>query len=833
MAKKTKNPLRKRILRSLRQDLGKNLALFLFLTLIISFISGFIVADESMQKAYHEGPEKYHLEDGHFAVEHELSARDIRELEKAGDVTIAPLTYKEKTGKKGQTVRVYTVTDREENNMPCLMDGRLPETKDETATDRLFMENNGLSLGDQMTIGGREYTICGVVAVPDYSCLYKRNSDMMFDAQSFTYALVTEESFEDMTAGGLTWNYVWYWKEDLTEEERNDRSEDLLTAFSDYFEDQNEEKAEAYAEEAEAVLSAHPVEVLSALGTADPSALASLKEDEEALEELLEEPAVKELLKDVREPSFNYLTDYLQIMDNRAYTFTGEDIGKDLVMITTLFYILVVVMGFLFGISIKSTIEGEASAIGTLRASGYTRGELLRHYMVIPAALTILAALFGNLLGYTAMKGYAAGLYYGSYSLPTYETVWSSEAFWLTTAVPLALILLIDLLMIARSLRIPPLQFLRGELRKQKKTKVRRLERGSFLHRFRLRVLGQNKGGYLILFFGILFASLILIFSTAITPLLDHFRDEVTESKFADYQYVLKAETETEDKDAEKYCVNTLIEPQNTEEVTLYGMEEDSRYLDLDWPKERGKGKIGTKENPAPVYLSGGYFKKFGYEEGDVITLSEKYGKKSYTFEVIGEVRYDAALILVTDREDFNLLFGKDRKAFNGYLSDRELTDLDENYIATVVTADDLTAIADQLTDSMGHMMKGVQVFSVVIYLLLMYLITKIILERNAGDIALLKILGYSGREANRLYSDATGIVTILSLIISQPIIYGIFGLLWSRMMRLMNGYLLYYVPFWIFPFLIATGAVCYFLLQPILLRRIRKIPAGIILKGE
>ena len=159
-----------------------------------------------------------------------------------------------------------------------------------------------------------------------------------------------------------------------------------------------------------------------------------------------------------------------------------------------------------------------------------------------------------------------------------------------------------------------------------------------------------------------------------------------------------------------------------------------------------------------------------------MITLSEKYGKKSYTFEVIGEVRYDAALILVTDRADFNRLFGNDRTAFNGYLSDRELTDLDENYIATVVTADDLTAIADQLTDSMGNMMRGVQVFSVVIYLLLMYLLTKIILERNAGDIALLKILGYSGREANRLYSDATGIVTILSLIIAQPIIYGVFG---------------------------------------------------------
>ena len=43
-----KNPLRKRLPRELRQDIGKLLALFLFLTLTIAFVSGFLVADGSM-----------------------------------------------------------------------------------------------------------------------------------------------------------------------------------------------------------------------------------------------------------------------------------------------------------------------------------------------------------------------------------------------------------------------------------------------------------------------------------------------------------------------------------------------------------------------------------------------------------------------------------------------------------------------------------------------------------------------------------------------------------------------------------------------------------------
>ena len=57
--------------------------------------------------------------------------------------------------------------------------------------------------------------------------------------------------------------------------------------------------------------------------------------------------------------------------------------------------------------------------IGTLRASGYTRRELVMHYMTLPVLITLVGALIGNILGYTVFKDVCAGMYYGSYSLPT------------------------------------------------------------------------------------------------------------------------------------------------------------------------------------------------------------------------------------------------------------------------------------------------------------------------------------------------------------------------------------------------------------------------------
>ena len=50
-----KNPLRMRLLRELRSEIGKYMVIFLLLVGTIGFVSGFLVADGSMLRAYNEG----------------------------------------------------------------------------------------------------------------------------------------------------------------------------------------------------------------------------------------------------------------------------------------------------------------------------------------------------------------------------------------------------------------------------------------------------------------------------------------------------------------------------------------------------------------------------------------------------------------------------------------------------------------------------------------------------------------------------------------------------------------------------------------------------------
>lgn len=62
-------------------------------------------------------------------------------------------------------------------------------------------------------------------------------------------------------------------------------------------------------------------------------------------------------------------------------------------MVITMLYIVMAILAFIFGVTTKNTIEKEAGTIGTLRASGYSRGELVRHYMILPSLVTLFSAV--------------------------------------------------------------------------------------------------------------------------------------------------------------------------------------------------------------------------------------------------------------------------------------------------------------------------------------------------------------------------------------------------------------------------------------------------------
>ena len=768
-----KNPLRKRIPRELKGEFGKYLVVFLLMVLTIGFVSGFLVADGSMLKAYDESFDKYNIENGNFRTAEKVYRSQWKDIEAAG-VTLYENYYIEEALDNGSTMRFFK--NREQVNKVCLMKGEMPSEQGEIAIDRMYADNNSLQVGDTLTGGKKSWKITGLVALSDYSALFQNNNDSMFDSVKFGVGVVTPEEFETLSQEKLQYNYAWiYNKQPENEKEEKKVSEDLME---------------------------------------DIGNVVTLE---------------------------TFVPRYL----NQAIIFTGDDMGGDKAMVVMLLYIVIVIMAFVFGITISNTIRKEAGVIGTLRASGYTRRELILHYMTLPVLVTLAGALVGNILGYTIFKGVCAGMYYGSYSLPTYVTVWNAEAFLLTTVVPVIIMILINYAVLRYRLQLSPLKFLRRDFsgKKQKRAVYLSPKIGIF-SRFRLRVIFQNVSNYLVLFVGVIFANLLLFFGMLLPSALDHYQLEIQGNMLAKYQYMLSVpasvssgnkldgmlslleyymDTRTDNKDAEKfsaYSLNTMPGKYKSEEIVLYGVEPDSQYIHADLS---GDG----------VYISSAYADKFRIKKGDIITLKEKYEKDEYSFKVDGIYDYTASLCVFMERDKLNEVFDLGDDYFGGYISNTEIKDIDSKYIGSVIDLESLTKISRQLDVSMGDMMGMMYGFSVIIFLVVIYLLSKVIIEKNAQAISMTKILGYTDGEISRLYILSTSLVVVICLLLSLPVERQVMEVLFREMMlSSISGWITMWVDPMIYVKMMAIGIAAYAAVAVLEFRRIRHVPMDEALKN-
>ena len=794
-----KNPLRKRLPRELKGEMGKYLVVFILMVASIGFVSGFLVADNSMLIAYNEGFGKYNIEDGNFRTAEQIHKTQREEIEALG-VKLYDNYYVEEPLDNGSTMRFFK--NRQQVDKVCLMKGELPAGTGEIAIDRMYADNNNLSVGDTLRSGKRTWKITGLVALSDYSCLFQNNNDSMFDAVKFGVSVVTEEEFDSLDQEKLQYNYSWIYDEKpKTEKEEKEVSEDLME---------------------------------------DMGKIVTLEA---------------------------FVPRYL----NQAITFTGDDMGGDKAMMIMLLYIIMVIMAFVFGITISNTIRKEAGVIGTLRASGYTRQELILHYMTLPVLVTFVGALIGNILGYTVLKDVCADMYYGSYSLPTYVTVWNGEAFGLTTLVPVVIMLVVNYGVLRHKLKLSPLKFLRRDLsgRKQKRA-IYLSPKMKIFSRFRLRVIFQNMSNYMVLFIGILFANLLLMFGLLLPSALSHYQVEIQNNMLAKYQYMLQVpvsavggnkfdglisllefymDSRTDNEDAEEfsaYSLNTLPGKYKSEEVLLYGIEPDSRYVTIDFNNTKDKkDEAGNKEKAdnkntanaekesAAVYISSAYADKFLLHVGDTITLKEKYEKEKYSFKIAGVYDYTAALCVFMPRSELNDIFDLGEDYYSGYFSDTELTDIKSQYIGSVVDLDALTKISRQLDVSMGSMMGMVNGFAIVIYMVLIYLLSKIIIEKNAQSISMVKILGYTNGEISRLYILSTSMVVVLCLLVSLPIETAVMKVLFREMMlSSISGWITLWIDPMIYVQMFAAGIITYGIVALLEFRRVKKVPMDEALKN-
>lgn len=520
----------------------------------------------------------------------------------------------------------------------------------------------------------------------------------------------------------------------------------------------------------------------------------------------------------------NYIPRYL----NQAITFSIEDIGGDEAGTMVMCYMMIALIAFIFAVTISNTITEEAGVIGTLRASGYTKAELMRHYMVLPIIVTLVAAAVGNVMGYTVMKEFCVDLYLASYSLTDYSIVWDASAFILSTIVPIVMMLLINLLVLTSRLKLSPLKFLRHDLKKNRNKKAMRLNtKIPFRTRFSLRIFFTNLPGYIVMIIGILFGSVLIAFGDMMPRMLDDYQNIVVRDMISDYQYVLydcEEAAEVTDNNAEKFAMASYDYTKPgylTDGITVYGVIKGSKFIPAEIPE--GKALVSTGINA-----------KFGLNSGDSITLDEKYKRStSYNIDIAGVYDYESSLAIFMNIADFNKTFGNDAQYFTGYFSNSELTELPEDDVAAVITASDYTKLSRQLAVSTGGMMNLIRWFGTLFFIIVVYVLCKQVIERNFQSIAMTKILGFRSGEIAALYIASTTIAVILGLVVAIPFIdFAMKAIVNGYLYTVMTGYLPLSVSPITYAVMFFTGLGCYIVVALLQLRKVAKVSKSEALKN-
>ena len=193
---------------------------------------------------------------------------------------------------------------------------------------------------------------------------------------------------------------------------------------------------------------------------------------------------------------------------------------------------------------------------------------------------------------------------------------------------------------------------------------------------------------------------------------------------------------------------------------------------------------------------------------------------------------YNAAQCVFMARNELNKLLDDNEETYNCLISDRKL-DIDNSYIAKQISRSDILGSANQMMDSFGTIILFINIFSVVVYMIIMYILTRVVIDKNTVSISYMKVFGYERKEIRKIYLTATTMVVIASLVMCIPLEIALFKATLVFLSSMIEGYVEFYLPAYVYAEIVVIGLAAYYVINALHMRSINKIPMSEALKNR
>lgn len=844
--------LRKRILRDLKENIVRYFALGAMIVLCMYIIISLIGTADSIIIGSNQNAQRNHLEDGQFTVFVPLTESEKTDLEEYG-VILEEQFYLDYLLEDDSTLRVFQ--NREKINTIEVETGRLAESDGEIVLEKRYAEEHKLQTGDCIQVGGKEFEITGIGCSPDYDAPYKDFTDSSVNSFQFGTGFVSEETYAELLAEGKSvkaeeYVYSYLLGESvndfdlagvsLTDAELKDKLQELKVSadeiedvyFQEYWEEKIAEKVELEdgmyelkegAEELSEGLSeiAGIKTGIQPLDEGIASANKGAVELYDGITELKEETDT--FLGENFDFEISNLTQFIKVADNpRAEAAAGDQIiNKYGGLIAGV--IVLVLFAYVISVFVVYGIEKENMTIGALYALGVKKNELIFHYLCLPVAVTFLSGTISCLIGFGAIgDSTIMGNCYTYFSIPHMETVYPPYLLVYGLVLPPVISIVVNWLVIRKKLNKPALQMLRNE---QKESRISNINLGNmgFISRFRIRQMLREVRTSLTVVGGMFISLLILMLGLNCYNMCIHIsEDNKADTKF-EYLYTYKYPEETV--------------PEGGYEAFSKGMKKENLGYNLDVTilgitKENPFFDVNLTDSKSEVVISSAMAEKYGIKTGEIVVLNDEEAEMNYAFTVKEITPYSTSFYVFMDIDCMRELFGESDTYYNQVFSDKEL-DINPGRLYGVTTKMDIEKAADVFIEQMRPMISMMIGFSILIFAVVMYLMMKVMIDRCAFHISMVKVFGYRANEIKKLYLNGNFYVIAVGAAICIPLAKKCMDLMYPAMVCNVACSMNLTFSWQMYTLIYVGILITYFVINELLVGRLKKVNLAEVLKNR
>ena len=831
--------LRKRIWRDFKSNLPRYLALSLLIILAMYLVVSLVGAAETIIRGSENADSRQCVEDGDFSLFVPMKDEEMEDLEADG-VTIEPQFYMDYEIDEDHTIRIFA--NRDEVNRIDLVKGTLAEKGNELVVERQFAEKNDISAGDVITFGGREFTVTGIGTTPDYDNVLKSLGDTGCDCLHFGTGFVAADVYDTLRAEEKSikseeYYYAYRLNGAMTDDELKDRLEELeFTSgdvedpfFQEYWDRTMGKKDDLTDGIQELLDGAKELKELKAFEDGIIEYTDGTKEAEDGSNELLDgiqelKDEIDDMIDDIFSEDAQNLMTFVKAGDNARIQAASGDQELYRSVGTIAGAILLILISYVLSVFVVHSIDQESAVIGALYALGVKRKNLMAHYVTLPTVITFVSGLIGTLLGYSSL-GVPIQMQdcYNYYSLPDLDVIYMPYLFIYGIVVPPVISIIVNSLVIRKRLSKPVLTMIRNE-QKVGNGKDIRLGNMSFMNLFKIRqMLRESRTGFTVVF-GMFVSLLLAMMSLEIyTYCANVNRDYVNDTKY-EYMYTYKYPTEEVPEGGYEAYAKTLkkkIYGYNFD-ITVMGLTENNPFFD-----------VNLSDSSSKVAISSSIAYKYGLDVGDTLTLKDDEADKIYAFEIASVAQYAPSFIVFMPYDKALELFDEPEDYFNVVFSDHAL-DVETGRLYATTTKTDVKKAAGIFSDIMQGMILTIGGVSVLIFIVVMYLMMKVMIDRSSFNIALIKIFGYRNKEVKKMYLDGNFYIITIGALISIPLTKWIMDVAYEPAFvpNIACGIDKSF-PFWMYLAIFAGILILYFIINHLLIRRIRKMVPAEVLKNR